>query len=761
MTPLRRIAIIGNSLPRRCGIATFTNDLHNAISTSRPDLEVSIVAMTDRGQAYEYPPSVILEIKDGNIEEYRRAADFLNAGRFDAVCLQHEFGIFGGEAGAHILALLARLTMPVVTTFHTVLADPTARQRAVIERIVDISSKVVVMAHKGRELLRSVYLVSEDKIEVIVHGIPDVAFAGPGAAKARLGFEGKPVILTFGLLSPNKGIEVMIDAMPSILKRCPDAVYVVLGATHPNLVRDQGEAYRESLLRCARELGVEDHVVFLDRFVDQATLLEFISMSDVYVTPYLKEAQMTSGTLAYSFGLGKPVVSTPYWHARELLADGCGVLVPFGDAAAIGSEIAELLTDDARRQAMGRRAYATSRTMIWERAAEHYVSVFERARQGYRLKNAVRSDTGAPERSRSAVPDMQTGHFLSMCDDTGLFQHAVHSVPDRSHGYCVDDNARALLLACVLNRPGEQRLPELLTARFAAFVQHAWNPDTRHFRNFMGFNRVWLEDRGSEDSHGRTLWALGESARGDASPFRRRWAVALFAQALSTAEKFRSPRAWAFTLLGLDAYCAAAPDDLHASEVRHSLAGRLMSCLASVETPDWVWFEEGLAYDNARMPQALLLTGMATQTSEYLDAGLRSLRWLMTQQTTMAGHFRPVGTAGFGEQRQHPRAFDQQPVEATATIAACLAAWRADGDAEWKAMARRSFAWFLGSNDLSVALVDPHTGSCCDGLHPDRANENRGGESVVCYLLGLAEIRQLARVDTGLTRPTALHAAVA
>jgi glycosyltransferase involved in cell wall biosynthesis len=758
MTPLRRIAVIGNSLPRRCGIATFTTDLQQAISTSRPNLETCIVAMTDHGQTYDYPSSVAFQIKDDNIEEYMRAADILNAGRFDTVCLQHEFGIFGGEAGAHILELLPRLTMPVVTTFHTVLANPTAVQRAVMERIVDASSKVVVMASKGRELLRSVYQVPDDKIEVIAHGIPNVAFVAPDAAKAKLGFGGKSVILTFGLLSPNKGIEVMIDAMPSILKRRADAVYVVLGATHPNLVRDQGEAYRESLIARVRETGVEDHVVFLDRFVDQATLLEFISMCDVYVTPYLNEAQMTSGTLAYSFGLGKPVVSTPYWHARELLADGRGVLVPFGDAAAIGSEIAELLTDDTRRQAMCRRAYAVSRTMTWERTAERYMSVFENARQGHWLKVVARSDADSLEPRSPAAPDMQIGHFLTMCDDTGLFQHAVHSVPDRSHGYCVDDNARALLLACALNNPGEQPLPEVLTARFAAFVQYAWNPDTKRFRNFMGFNRTWLEDKGSEDSHGRTLWAVGESARRDASPSRRRWATALFAKALSTAESFRSPRAWAFTLLGLDAYCAMAPDDLHAQEVRHSLADRLMSRLASVETPDWVWFEEGLAYDNARLPQALMVTGMATQTPGYVDAGLRSLRWLMTQQTTSAGHFRPVGTAGFGEQRQPPRAFDQQPVEATATIAACLTAWRADGDAEWKALATRAFAWFLGGNDLSVALVDPHTGSCRDGLHPDRANENRGGESVVCYLLGLAEIRQLAHVNAGLTKPAALRA---
>ncbi len=752
MTPLRRLAFIGNSLPRRCGIATFTTDLQQAVSTSGPNLETSIVAMTDHGQAYDYPASVTLQIKDGTIEDYERAADFLNAGRFDTVCLQHEFGIFGGEAGAHILVLLSRLTMPVVTTLHTVLAKPTAAQRAVMQRIVEASSKVIVMAKKGRELLRSVYQVPDDKIEVIAHGIPDVAFVGSEAAKARLGFSGRSVILTFGLLSPNKGIEVMIDAMPSILQRSPDAVYVVLGATHPNLVRDKGEAYRESLMARVRELGVEDHVVFLDQFVDQPKLLEFISMCDVYVTPYLNEAQMTSGTLAYSFGMGKPVVSTPYWHARELLAEGRGVLIPFGDAAATGHEIAQLLTNDTRRLAMCKRAYAVSRSMTWERTAERYLSVFDTARQGHWLKPFAPSDKALPEPANDAVPDMQIGHFLSMCDDTGLFQHAVHSVPDRSHGYCVDDNARALLLACALNTPGEQPLPEVLTARFAAFVQHAWNPDAKRFRNFMGFNRTWLEDFGSEDSHGRTLWALGEGARSDASPSRRRWAAALFAQALPTAEAFRSPRAWGFTLLGLDAYCAVVANDLHARDVRLALANRLMGLLACVETADWVWVETGLAYDNARLPQALMLTGIATKTPAYVDAGLKSLRWLMMQQTAPAGHFRPVGTAGFGEQRQRPRAFDQQPVEATATIAACLTAWRAEGDAEWKAIATRVFAWFLGSNDLSVALADPETGSCCDGLHPDRANENLGGESVLSYLLSLAEIRQLARSNTGLTR---------
>ena len=765
MSQLKRIAFIGNSLPRRCGIATFTTDLQQAVAASASEVETSIVAMTDRGQTYDYPPVVKLQVHDERLEDYIHAAGVLNAGQIDIVSLQHEFGIFGGEAGNHILALLSRLAMPVVTTLHTVLAAPTPAQRRVIDGVVEASSRIIVMAEKGRELLRSVYQLTTDKIEVVPHGIPDFPFIESDQAKAKFGFTGRTVILTFGLLSPNKGIEVMIDAMPSILRSRADVVYVVLGATHPNLVRDQGEAYRESLVARVHKLGVQDHVVFLDQFVDRPTLLGFISMCDVYVTPYLNEAQMTSGTLAYSFGLGKAVVSTPYWHARELLAGGRGILVPFGDAAAIGNEIAGLLTDDPRRQAMRRDAYANSRSMTWERTAERYLATFESARRGHRLKVIARQGQIVLPRD-TRPPDMRTDHLLAMCDDTGLFQHAVLSIPDRAHGYCVDDNARALLVACALNKPGEQRLGESLTARFAAFVQHAWNPDTRRFRNFMSFDRRWLEDRGSEDSHGRTLWCLGECARSDASPLRRRWAAALFIEALPVVEEFRSPRAWAFALLGLDAYCSVAASDFSSTErdgrarpapaypqsplaerLRHLLAERLFALLSQVESKDWVWFENGLAYDNARLPQALIVTGLATGARAAVTGGLRSLRWLMTQQTTPSGLFRPVGSESFGEGRRPPRAFDQQPLEATAAISACLAAWRADGDAEWIAEAGRAFAWFLGGNDLAVPLVDLDTGSCRDGLHPDRANENRGAESVVSYLLSLAEIRELARAS--------------
>jgi glycosyltransferase involved in cell wall biosynthesis len=747
MTAISRVAFIGNALPRRCGIATFTTDLEQAVADSDKAIETCIVAMTDHGHHYDYPDSVAFQINDQNVAEYLQAADFLNAGQYEVVCLQHEFGIFGGEAGGHILPLLARLTMPIVTTLHTVLENPTPAQRNVLNQVIAMSQKVIVMAEKGHQLLIGEYGVPASKIEIIAHGIPDFAFIEPDRAKEKLGFAGRSVILTFGLLSPNKGIEVMIDAMPEILRSKAEAVYVVLGATHPNLVRYEGEAYRESLIARAEALGVSGHIVFLDEFFDQAKLLDYISMCDVYVTPYLTEAQMTSGTLAYSFGLGKAVVSTPYWHARELLADGQGILVPFGDAAATGREIAGLLADETRRQAMRVRAYASSRSMTWEKAAQNYMQLFQTVRPVRRLKVVTEAKQIKPDPLAVSIPEARLGYFLSMCDDTGMLQHAVHSVPERAHGYCVDDNARALLLACALNQPGEKQLDQGLTARLAAFIQHAWNPDTGRFRNFMSFDRKWLEDTGSEDSHGRTLWALGECARGDCNPSRRLWAAALFARAFPVVEKFGSPRAWAFTLLGLDAYCSAATDDPIAAQFRFLLSERLLALFAAVERPEWTWFEKGLSYDNARLSQALLVTGLATNISRYTEAGLHSLQWLMKVQTSPSGAFRPVGTDSFGDQLTAPRPFDQQPVEAAAAISACLAAWRADGDESWIAQASRGFAWFLGSNDLLTPLVDVETGSCRDGLHPDRANENRGAESVLAYLLGVCEIRQIARLS--------------
>lgn len=747
MAICKKIAFIGNSPPRRCGIATFTGDLSQAMSAAYPQMECAVIAMTDKDQSYAYPSTVTAEIHEKRLADYIAAADLFNAGGYDVVSLQHEFGIFGGEAGGHIMALLSRLKMPVVTTLHTVLSDPTPAQRRVLQKITAASSRIIVMANKGRELLETAYGVPLSKVDVIAHGIPDVPFSEPEPIKAKLGFEGKAVILTFGLLSPNKGIEVVIDAMPQILHSCPDAVYVVLGATHPNLVREQGEAYRQSLQARAQALGVSNAVIFLDQFVDLPRLLDFISMCDVYVTPYLDEAQMTSGTLAYSFGLGKAVVSTPYWHARELLADGHGVLVAFNDAPATGRAIADLLNNTSKRQAMRMQAYACSRSMTWERTAEKYMACFSTAGRSRTLRLVVPEHHKAFQ-DKAGGPELNLGHFLAMSDDTGIFQHAIYNVPDRAHGYCVDDNARALILACNLHAAHESPVPDTLTAVFAAFVQHAWNPDTGRFRNFMGFSRNWLEDQGSEDSHGRTLWALGVCAGTDKDRTRRAWAMALFPRALEAVEGFSSPRAWAFTLLGLDGYCAVNPDDTKAQTMRLRLAERLMTLYHRVATAQWTWLERGLSYDNARLCQALILTGNATGSARYSSAGLQSLGWLMAKQTTENGHFRPIGTDGFFDIGEEPRPFDQQPVEATAMISACLAAWRQSDDTRWKDSALMVFDWFTGRNDLSTSLVDTDTGACRDGLHADRANENRGAESVICLLMSSIEIRQIARLHS-------------
>lgn len=744
-----RIAFIGNALPRRCGIATFTTDLELAVSALDEIADAAILAMSDKAGTYAYPPMVRMEVVQDEPGDYLAAADFINRGGFDLVCLQHEFGIFGGKAGELVLSLIDALKVPLVTTLHTILDQPNPAQREVLDAILAASSRVIVMAVKGRDILIDTYGADPARIAVIPHGIPDVAFTTPEPAKQRLGFSGRKVILTFGLISPSKGIETMIEALPAIIARSPDAVYVVMGATHPHLLREAGETYREKLIERVRALGLEGHVIFLNRFVDRPELLEHIAMCDVYVTPYLLASQMTSGTLAYSHGLGRPVVSTPYWHAAELLGDGSGVLVPFGDSASLSRAVADLLGDETARNAIAKKAYDASRAMTWANTAKRYVRCF---REVARWETA-RFITGGTEPARPAtlayaLPEASARHLIAMCDDTGLFQHAVHNIPDRHHGYCIDDNARALLLCCTARDGLDASLADSLGSRFAAFVQHAWNPDNKRFRNFMGFNRQWLEPAGSEDSHGRTLWALGACAQYRADPPRARWAAALFAQALETTESFTSPRAWAFTLLGLDHYCAAHPEDADAAQIRGDLARRLMARLRASESPGWTWFEDRLTYDNARICEALIRTGKATRENHLTNAGLRSLRWLVAMQTAPKGHYRPIGSQGFMLSSRSPQLFDQQPLEASATIAACGAAQAIDPSGPWKAEARRAFAWFLGDNDLAIPLVDVDTGSCRDGLHPDRANENRGAESVLSYLLGLADMRRMESTET-------------
>jgi glycosyltransferase involved in cell wall biosynthesis len=741
---IRKIAFVGDYLPRKCGIATFTHDMHASVAGRFPDAECFVVPVNDRPEGYDYPPEVRFEIDAPDLEGYRRAADFLNFANTDVVCLQHEYGIYGGVAGSHVLGLVRDLRMPVVTTFHTVLREPNDDQHRVLSELATLSARVVVMTELARTFLQDIFGVPADKIDVIAHGIPDTPFVDPDPFKEQFDVAGRLVALTFGLLSPNKGIEHMLRAVPEVLKAFPSFVYIVLGATHPDLVRQQGERYRLSLERLARTLGIDRHVIFYNRFVELKELTEFIRAADVYVTPYLNPAQITSGTLAYSFGCGKAIVSTPYWHAEELLADGRGVLVPFADPPALARAIGGLLGDWPRRAAMCERAYRLGRDMVWERSAERYMASFQRTRLGRQDQPFKPLAVRTLAEQQADLPDWRLDHLHRLTDATGILQHATHTIPNFAEGYCTDDNARALILTVHLDELGRTGAElDRLATRYAAFLQAAFNPEAKRFRNFLGFDRRWLEEVGSEDSHGRALWALGTCVGRSQRRDTPAWAAALFERALPAVLDTTSPRAWAFGLLGIREYLRRFGGDRHITQTGDALTARLIDLYDRTAAPDWSWFEEILSYDSARLPQALIAAGRASGNARAVEVGVHTLGWLVTVQTAPQEHFRAIGNDGF-YRKGHARArFDQQPVEANATVSACLEAYRATQDPVWVAEARSAFEWFLGRNDLGQDLYDPTTGGCFDGLQEDRVNRNQGAESTLAFLLSLAEMSLL------------------
>ncbi len=739
-TTIRRVALLGNHLPRQCGIATFTTDLSDAIAAVGPDLDCFVLAMNDTRHQHAYPGRVRFELTDTDAGAYTRAADFLNVNAVDVISVQHEYGIFGGKAGSHLLPLLRELRMPIVTTLHTILAAPNLHQRRVMDEITALSDRLVVMTAGGAALLREVHGVDEDKIDVIPHGIPNIPFAG---SKNRIGVEGRPLILTFGLLSPDKGIEHVIDALPSILAQYPDVVYIVLGATHPHIIERQGETYRLMLEDRAKRLGVDGNVIFHNRFVSQEELSEFLAAADIYVTPYLNPEQITSGTLAYALGAGKAVISTPYAYARELLAEGRGILVPWKDSSAIATEIVALLDDPEARKELCRRAAAHGRAMLWPSVAHSYLRTFERARKEHaqRARTAFRAHTLATRPAE--LPQVNLDHVQVMTDGTGMLQHASFNVPRYGEGYCLDDNARALLLMTLVEEAGsnDPRLVRTLASRYLAFVSHAFNSAAGRFRNFMSHSRLWLEEQGSEDSHGRALWALGTVVGSSADPGRQSLSGALFHAALPAVSSFSSPRAWAYALLGIEQYLHAFEGDRHVQEAGRALAERLFQLFRQTNQPDWPWCETRVTYCNARLPQALIATAAWTGDDAMTATALRSLEWLMTIQRTPDGYFAPIGTNGFFERGMTAAVFDQQPVDACATVSACMHAFRTTGDHRWAEHARRAFTWFLGQNQLQQALYDPLSGGCRDALHVDRLNQNEGAESTLSFLLALMDMR--------------------
>jgi glycosyltransferase involved in cell wall biosynthesis len=751
---IRKIAFVGDHLPRKCGIATFTTDLLSAVQTVYPESQCLCVSVNDIEAGYDYPEVVRFEIEEQDLPSYLRAADFLNISDVDIVCLQHEFGIFGGPAGGHILAMLRELKMPVVTTFHTILHEPRLDQRRATEELVALSTRVVVMADRGRRMLHEIYGAPLSKIDLIPHGIADVGFVDPTYFKDQFQVEGCTVLLTFGLLSPNKGIEYVLNALPAVLAEFPDVVYIVLGATHPNELRHHGEAYRLSLEILATQNKLEKHVIFCNQFVDPENLKEFMGAADLYITPYLNVTQITSGTLSFAFGSGKAVISTPYWHAADLLADGRGALVPFADSAAMADEILALLRDDTRRNNMRKNAYRLGREMIWSNVAQMYMHSFELARlEGAPLsRKSLRRKT--LDQKHRELPELKLTHLSRMTDSTGVFQHAIFSVPNFSEGYCTDDNARAFILAVLMGELSDDaELERSLASTSAAFLHHAFDPASGRFHNHMSFDRRWLDEQGSEDSHGRALWALGVGVGRSQLRTFQMMAGQLFARALPALTEFSSPRAWAFGLLGIHEYLRRLSGDSQVNQAREVLTTRLMELYNRHAHADWQWFEEELSYDNARLSHALIVSGGATGQEAVLNRGLETLRWLTEQQTTAQGHLRPIGSNGFYHRGGARANFDQQPIEAQATVAACLEAHRATGDLRWYEQAEHAFDWFIGGNDLGLELYVPETGGCRDGLHVDRVNGNQGAESTLAFLLSLVEMRQAQNMLTSFSKP--------
>ena len=705
--------------------------------------------VNDTEQGYDYPARVRWSLAQDDVRTYQEAAEFLNFNNIDMVCLQHEYGIFGGPAGGHILHLLRSLKMPVVTTLHTVLREPNPAQLMVMEEVAELSDRLIVMSQLSSQFLQEIFKVPGSKIDMVPHGVPDLPFLDPNFYKDRFGVEGKAVLLTFGLLSPNKGIENVILAMPQILSKHKNVVYIVAGATHPHILRREGDTYRASLQALAKEVGVESQVIFHDRFVSPEEMAEFIGAADIYITPYRYEEQVVSGTLAYALGAGKAIISTPYWHAIELLDDRRGALVPFQNPGAIANKTIELLDTPALRHAMRKRAYVFARDMVWKRVAQGYMGSFARVRSDRMESPRVQFSARITPKLLNQLPELKLTHVNALTDDTGMLQHAIFTIPNRTEGHTTDDNARALIFTVLLAQLGKDQLethsvtPDF-PSRYLSFLEHAFDPAKGRFRNFLGYDRQWNEPVGSEDCHGRSLWSLGTVLGRSEDQGLRCAAGRLFEFSLPAALEFSSPRAWAYTLLGIQEYLNSYPGDRDAQKIRSVLSRRLLEMYEAIRSPDWKWFENVLAYGNARLPQAMLLVGSACADDRMISASLEALDWLSTtQRSETNGHFVPIGSQGFYHQGGARARFDQQPIEAAGAVSACLEAYRITGDSRWRTEAWSAFNWFLGDNDLQLPLYDSVSGGCRDGLHPDRANENQGAESTLSFLMALLEMRSL------------------
>jgi glycosyltransferase involved in cell wall biosynthesis len=738
-----KVALIGTYTPRKCGIATFTSDIADKLREFRPEVGVQVYALDNPADPLEYS-GVEQVISGTDLDAYASAARSINESGVDAVWLQHEYGIYGDDDGQAVCDFVDRLAAPLILTCHTVLADPSERQHAILRHLITRASRIMVMSRHSRDLLVKTFGADPAILEVIEHGAPDRPFGRQAEFKARFGLTGRKVLMTFGLLGAGKGLERAIEALPAIVERHPDTVYRIVGATHPNLVASEGERYRESLMALAQTLGVADHIEWDNRFLETEELLDQLEACDIYITPYPNLQQSTSGTLSYAVALGKAVISTPYLHATELLRNDVGKLIEAGSSCAIAHAVNALLDSPDELLAQQRRAYARGRETIWPRFADATARL------------ALGAVAPAPRRAPITATPGLSG-VIAMCDSTGMLQHSIGIVPDRKHGYCLDDNVRALMLMNVVEGMHPTERMRWSTV-FASFIQDAWNPEAGRFRNFMRFDRGWCEEIGSDDSNGRAIWSLGHTAELAPDPDIRAWARNIYDRSLPNLGEIGSPRAIAFQVLGAAAMLRAHRGHEPSLRVMAHGGDFLDKLLGGGRRPDWAWFEAVLGYDNPRLPQAMIEAGLALGRSDWVEAGLETLEWICASQVSSMGVFRPIGSESFGKEHTY-LPFDQQPLEAQAAIEACHTAWQATGDVYWYEHAMAAWSWFFGGNDRGVQLADMTTGRCRDGVTPRGANANCGAESILAFQLSHYAMAALHRASTESPRGSLLEPA--
>jgi glycosyltransferase involved in cell wall biosynthesis len=717
------VAFVTTFPPRECGIATFTKDLVGAIDQRLPkDVKTGIVAMNNNGvNIYNYPQEVIYQISDTDMNDYIEAAKKINdSSRIKMVNIQHEFGLFEGEWGDYILAFLEIVKKPVVITFHSVLPGPDSKLKKVVKAISEKVRDIVVMTNIAIEILRKDYGV-DTPIHLIPHGIPTVSFESQDEEKANLGYEGKIILSSFGMISPGKGYESVIESLPRVVEKYPNLVYLIVGETHPNVRKENGEEYRNSLIKLIKKLGLEKHVKFYNKYLTLEEIIQYLKATDIYVSSGTNPNQITSGTLSYAMGCGRAVISTAFLHARDALSNGRGILVGFdNNAGEFEQAILKLLDNPELRKKMETEAYYYTRPMTWPNVAMHYCDLFD---------NYV----DLKSKQFESLPDINTSHLARLTDNFGIIQFAVQTTPDISSGYTLDDNARAILV-CTKHYEEFKQFKQLdLIRTYLSYLKYVQKSDGKLY-NYVDQDRQVNSELWSEDAHGRAVWALGYLISSPDIPedFRKQ-AVRIMAKAIKVTPDMKSPRSIAFMIQGLYYYNKA----LHSSKLRKliaTLGDSLVSLYRNSFSEEWRWFEPFMTYANSKLPESLLYAYLATGKREFLDIGLESLNFLISQ-TFEDGIFVPIGQRGWYHKDQEKAYYDQQPIEASYMIQSLILAYKITRDEKYRNYTMKTFNWFVGKNTLNQVVYDHSTGGCYDGLGENAINLNQGAESTISYLM--------------------------